>query len=72
MYFFRYGFGHLKGNGTDFLWVNFILSNICLLFLENNCASKCSIGLFLVLDRCLIACCVEMYAKLLMEREKGQ
>lgn len=38
--------------------------------LDNNCASNCSIGFFLVLDRCLIACYVEMYAELLFEKKE--
>lgn len=32
--------------------------------LDNSCASSRSIGLFIVLVRCLIACHVEMYAEL--------
>lgn len=48
-----------------------IVSNIFFPFyLDNNCASNCSIGFFLVLDRCLIACYVEMYAEL-FEKKLG-
>lgn len=39
-----------------FIWLSIVLQN-------------CSIGFFLVLDRCLIACYVEMYAKLLFEEK---
>lgn len=46
-----------------------MVSNIFFSFdLNNNCASNCSIGFFLVLDRCLNACYVEMYAKLFEEK----
>lgn len=73
MYFFRYGLGYMKGNEryTVFMGVNITVSNIFLFLFVNNCASDCSIGLFLVLDRCLIACYVEMYAELLFERFSG-
>lgn len=37
-------------------------------YFNNSCASNCSIGFFLVLDRCLIACYVEMYAELLRKK----
>lgn len=74
MYFFRYGLGYMKGNEryTVFMGVNITASNIFFFFsffLDNNCASNCSIGFFLVLDRCLIACYVEMYAELLFEKK---
>lgn len=72
MYFFRYGLGYMKGNEryTVFMGVNIMVSNIFFSFhLDNNCASNCSIGFFLVLDRCLIACYVEMYAELLFEKK---
>lgn len=36
--------------------------------MDNSCASHCSLVLFLVLVRCLIACNVEMYAQLLFEK----
>lgn len=39
-----------------FIWLSIVLQT-------------CSIGFFLVLDRCLIACYVEMYAKLLFEEK---
>lgn len=59
----------MKGNEsyTVFMGVNITVSNIFLFLFVNICASDCSIGLFLVLDRCLIACCVEIYAELLIE-----
>lgn len=64
----------MKGNEryTVFMGVNITVSNIFFSFfvLDNNCASNCSIGFFLVLDRCLIACYVEMYAELLIEKKK--
>lgn len=61
----------MKGNEryTVFMGVNMV-SNIFFFYLDINCASNCSIGFFLVLDRCLIACYVEMYAKLLFEKKK--
>lgn len=60
----------MKGNEryTVFMGVNMV-SNIFFFYLDINCASNCSIGFFLVLDRCLIACYVEMYAKLLFEKK---
>lgn len=44
-----------------------------LFLLDRSCASDSSIGFFLVLDRCLIACSVEkkMYAKLSLEKSKS-
>lgn len=64
----------MKGNEryTVFMGVNITVSNIFLFlfFGDNNCASNCSIGFFLVLDRCLIACYVEMYADLLFDKKK--
>lgn len=69
MYFFRYGLGYMKGNEryTVFMGVNTV-SNI-FFYLDNSCASNCSIVFFLVLDRCLIACYVEMYAELFEEKK---
>lgn len=61
----------MKGNERQFLMgVNIMVSNI-FFCLDNNCASNCSIGFFLVLDRCLIACYVEMYAELLFGKKLG-
>lgn len=52
-----------------------MVSNIFSLFkvkkVLDYSSSNCSIGFFLVLVRCLIACCVEMYAKLLFEIKKN-
>lgn len=65
MYFFRYGLGYIKGDRV-FMGANIMVNSI--FFLNNNCASNRSIGFFLVLARCLIACYVEMYAELLFEK----
>lgn len=72
MYFFRYGLGYMKGNERDtaFMRVNIFGEQYFSFLFDNNCASNCSIGFFLVLDRCLIACYVEMYAELLFEKKK--
>lgn len=72
MYFFRYGLGYMKGNEryTVFMGVNMVSNIFFSFYLDNSCASNCSIGFFLVLDRCLIACYVEMYAELLFEEKK--
>lgn len=71
MYFFRYGLGYMKGNERDtvFIRVNILVSNI--LFISITVVLHCSIGFFLVLDRCLIACYVEMYAELLRKKKLG-
>lgn len=66
----------MKGNEryTVFMGVNMV-SNIFFPFFFffiwlSIVLQTCSIGFFLVLDRCLIACYVEMYAKLLFEEKK--
>lgn len=72
MYFFRYGLGYMKGNEEYSFYESEHFGEQYFSFpfyLDNNCASNCSIGFFLVLDRCLIACYVEMYAELLFEKK---
>lgn len=61
----------MKGNEryTVFMGVNMVSNIFFVFFWAINCDSNCSIGFFLVLDRCLIACSVEMYAKLLFEKK---
>lgn len=50
MYFFKHGLGYMKGNATVYESEQYFFC------LENSCVSDCSIVLFPVLDRCLIAC----------------